>query len=124
VQHEPRAVGKIPKPANPIVCTLPPAWFTADAHIDATLADCDDHRDGQRGREGDMKRSPGQWAPWISDPDPSEDPAQPQPPTKPTEQMHEEMINKLFREKVINELLRDHPTLTREKAEEEVDAFL
>jgi len=25
---------------------------------------------------------------------------------------------------VINELLRDHPTLTREKAEEEVDAFL
>jgi len=38
--------------------------------------------------------------------------------------MHEEIINKLFREKVINELLRDHPTLTREKAEEEVDAFL
>jgi hypothetical protein len=71
-----------------------------------------------------MKRSSGQWAPWISDPDPSEDPAQPQPPTKPTEQMHEEMINKLFREKVINELLRDHPTLTREEAEEEVDAFL
>jgi len=29
------AVGKIPKPANPIVYTLPPAWFTADAHIDA-----------------------------------------------------------------------------------------
>jgi hypothetical protein len=69
-----------------------------------------------------MKRSPGQWAPWISDPDPSEDPTQ--SPPKPTEQMHEEMINKLFREKVINELLRDHPTLTREEAEAEVDAFL
>jgi hypothetical protein len=38
--------------------------------------------------------------------------------------MREEMINKLFREKVINELLRDHPTLSREEAEEEVDAFL
>jgi hypothetical protein len=71
-----------------------------------------------------MKRSPGQWVPWISDPDPPEHPAHPQPSTKPTEQMREEMINKLFREKVINELLRDHPTLTREKAEEEVDAFL
>jgi hypothetical protein len=71
-----------------------------------------------------MKRSPGQWAPWISDPDPPEHPAHPQLPTKSTEQMREEMINKLFREKVINELLRDHPTLTREKAEEEVDAFL
>jgi hypothetical protein len=71
-----------------------------------------------------MKRSPGQWAPWISDPDPPEHPAQPQPPTKSTEQMREEMINKLFREKVINELLRDHPTLTREEAEAEVDAFL
>ena len=68
-----------------------------------------------------MKRSPGQWAPWISDPDPPEHPAHPQ---LPTEQMREEMINKLFREKVINELLRDHPTLTREEAEEEVDAFL
>jgi hypothetical protein len=71
-----------------------------------------------------MKRSPGQWAPWISDPDPPEHPAQPQPPTKSTEQMREEMINKLFREKVINELLRDHPTLPREEAEAEVDAFL
>jgi hypothetical protein len=62
-----------------------------------------------------MKRSPGQWVLWISDPDPPEHPAHPQPPTKSTEQMREEMINKLF---------RDHPTLTREKAEEEVDAFL
>jgi hypothetical protein len=69
-----------------------------------------------------MKRSPGQWAPWISDPDPPEH--QLQLLTKSTEQMREEMINKLFREKVINELLRDHPTLTREEAEEEVDAFL
>ena len=97
-----------------------------------------------------MKRSPAQWAPWISDPDPPEEPMTPeqsktaaksikelmadpnrqepvdpaQPPPKTTEQMREEVINKLFREEVINELLRDHPTLTREKAEEEVDAFL
>jgi hypothetical protein len=71
-----------------------------------------------------MKRSPGRWAPWISDPDPPEHLAQPQPPLKSTEQMREEMINQLFREKVINELLRDHPTLTREEAEAEVDAFL
>ena len=78
-----------------------------------------------------MKRSLGQWAPWIRDPDQPEHHLQPL--TKSTEQMREEMINKLFREKVINELLRekvinellrDHPTLTREEAEEEVDAFL
>jgi hypothetical protein len=69
-----------------------------------------------------MKRSLGQWAPWISDPGSSEDPAQ--LPSSTSEQMREEMINKLFREKVINELLRDHPTLTREEAGEEVDAFL
>jgi hypothetical protein len=47
-----------------------------------------------------MKRSLGQWAPWISDPDPPEEPMDPaQPSTKTTEQMREEVINELLRDR-------------------------
>jgi hypothetical protein len=69
-----------------------------------------------------MKRSPGQWAPWISDPDPPEEPMTPE--QSKAAQIREKLIDEMLREEVINELLRDHPTLTREEAEEEVDAFL
>jgi hypothetical protein len=88
-----------------------------------------------------MTRSPGQWAPWISDPDPPEEPmteeqmtafakatkdlvpvvpASPSsnPPAKTAED-YERM-----REQVINDLLRAHPTLTREEAERGLEGFL
>lgn len=83
-----------------------------------------------------MTRSPGQWAPWISDPDPPAEPMTPEqlqkmsdgvkellaqparnssspPPMKTTDQMHEELIR---------ELMRDHQ-FTREEAEKQLDGF-
>jgi hypothetical protein len=40
------AIGKTPKAANPIVYDAPPAWFTADAHIDVIPPACDDQKNG------------------------------------------------------------------------------
>jgi hypothetical protein len=74
------------------------------------------------GMDENMKLSPVQWAPWISDPDPPEEPMTPE--QSKAAQIREKLIDEMLREEVINELLRDHPTLTREEAEEEVDAFL
>jgi hypothetical protein len=86
----------------------------------------------------ELKRSvgPGQWAPWISDPDPPEEPmteermtaaakafmaAHPEPappssnpPAKTPEQENEELLN---------DILRNHPNLTREEAQEQIDLF-
>jgi hypothetical protein len=88
----------------------------------------------------ELKRSvgPGQWAPWISDPDPPEEPMTPeqskaaakatkdlvpQVPARsssnPPEQEDEEMG-----ERILANVLRNHPDLTREEAQKMLDHFL
>jgi hypothetical protein len=87
----------------------------------------------------DRRRSPGQWAPWIEDPDPPMEPmtreqskaaaaaakaymdAHPEPaplstspPTKTSDQIREELISELMQDK----------QFTREKAEKHLDGFL
>jgi hypothetical protein len=62
------------KAANPIVHTAPPARLTAEAlsmptPLPATIT----ATNREVGMGEDMKRSPGQWAPRIDDPDPPED---------------------------------------------------
>jgi len=85
----------------------------------------------------DRRRSPGQWAPWISDPDPPEppmteeqmaaaakatrdlvplgpEPSSSSPPAQTLEQIREELIA---------ELMKEHPQLSRAQAEREIDNF-
>ena len=78
-----------------------------------------------------MKRSPGQWAPWISDPDPPEPamtdaqlkaaalatkdlvPQGPEPSSsKPPDQTPDEIY-----QEILETTLRNNPQLTREEAQ-------
>jgi hypothetical protein len=89
----------------------------------------------------DRRRSPGQWAPWIDDPDPPEEPmtqeamdraaeatkrrmADPnrQEPVDPLDQPPEETPEQT-REVIIADLMR-RKQLTREQAERDLEGFL
>ena len=81
-----------------------------------------------------MNRAVGQWAPWISDPDPPEEPMTPEQskaaakatkdlvPQGPTSGRTEEELSRM-RLELIEELLRDHPGMSRDEATARIDAF-
>jgi hypothetical protein len=93
------------------------------------------------GEDRNRSVGPGQWAPWISDPDPPEPPMTeeqmtaaakatkdlvPQVPASPSSKTPPKTAEdyERMREQVINDLLRAHPTLTREEAEKHLEGFL
>jgi hypothetical protein len=78
-----------------------------------------------------MTRSPGQWAPWISDPDPPEPPMTPEqskaaakatrdlvPPSPPTQTSQE------IYDEILETVLRNNPRLTREEAQEMLALYI
>ena len=85
----------------------------------------------------DRRRSPGQWAPWISDPDPPEPPMTdeqmtaaakatkdlvPQGP-EPSSSSQPAQTSEERRAELLADVLRNHPNLTPEEANEMLDLF-
>ena len=80
----------------------------------------------------DRRRSPGQWAPWISDPDPPEEPMTREQikaasaaskdlierAEKTGEQKHDQL-----RKELVEDLLQARPQLTPEEAKKLIDGF-
>ena len=77
----------------------------------------------------DRRRSPGQWAPWISDPDPPEEPMTREQikaaskdlierAEKTGEQKHDQL-----RKELVEDLLQARPQLTRDEAKKLIDDF-
>jgi hypothetical protein len=93
----------------------------------------------------DRRRSPGQWAPWIDDPDPPEPPMTDEQMTAFAKAVKELMAERAVEsssspsdqaplgratktpeqenEELLNDILRNHPNLTREEAQEQIDLF-
>jgi hypothetical protein len=69
----------------------------------------------------DMERSPGQWAPWIDDPDPPADSLMTPEASKKAAESAARLMAERQEQNILYTLLRNNPSLTREEAQAIVD---